>query len=295
MPEPWSGTFAPALTAADLQALDAYSVAAVVALENGAVSRPVTLNTPPPPEPVGGAEQVRAASREHYARSRVEIEAAARARLRRGLKTAPQLAADPGDPMTPWSFAWPIAVPSPANPAYPSHFCPLFVPDCIRAREGNMPYLSAAALRELEAKLSERDWQVIERVSGLHFVSANQLARLSFDDDRRAARRSLLRLTRLAVLGRLSRRVGGVGFGSADFAYHLGRAGLRWRSCEVGSPSDAGGGRPHPEPCSCGTPCSLPSCTVVSLRPTAPRASSCWSWPLSPPVGALTAEITASD
>ncbi|HEY2767165.1 MAG TPA: replication-relaxation family protein [Solirubrobacteraceae bacterium] len=90
-----------------------------------------------------------------------------------------------------------------------------------------MPYLSAAALRELEAKLGGRDWQVIERVSGLHFASANQLARLCFDGDRRAARRSLLRLTRLLVLDRLPRRVGGVGFGSADFAYHLGRAGLR--------------------------------------------------------------------
>ncbi|HEY2767164.1 MAG TPA: hypothetical protein VGI76_02840 [Solirubrobacteraceae bacterium] len=74
--------FAPALNADDLQALDAYSVAAVVALDSGAVSRPVTLDTPPPPEPVGSAAQVLAASRGHYARSRVEIEAAARARLR---------------------------------------------------------------------------------------------------------------------------------------------------------------------------------------------------------------------
>jgi hypothetical protein len=81
--------FAPALTAADLQALDAYSVAAVVALDNGAVSRPVTLNTPPPPEPLDSAEQVRAASRAHYARSRVEIEAAARARLRPTHNSAP--------------------------------------------------------------------------------------------------------------------------------------------------------------------------------------------------------------
>ena len=51
--------FAPALTAADLQALDAYSVAAIVALDNGSQARPVTLNTPPPPLPSGLNRQAR--------------------------------------------------------------------------------------------------------------------------------------------------------------------------------------------------------------------------------------------
>jgi hypothetical protein len=67
--------FAPALSAADLQALDAYSIAAQVALDDGSTARPVTLLTPPPPAPLGSREQVRHASRLHYARPRAEVEA----------------------------------------------------------------------------------------------------------------------------------------------------------------------------------------------------------------------------
>jgi Type IV secretion-system coupling protein DNA-binding domain len=73
--------FAPALTAADLQALDAYSIAAQVALDDGSTARPVTLTTPPPVASLGSAKQVREASRELYARPRVEIEAALRQRI----------------------------------------------------------------------------------------------------------------------------------------------------------------------------------------------------------------------
>ncbi len=72
---------APALTAADLQALDAFSIAAQVALDDGSTARPVTLVTPPPPEGLGSAEAVRQVSRRHYARQRTEIEAALRAPL----------------------------------------------------------------------------------------------------------------------------------------------------------------------------------------------------------------------
>jgi hypothetical protein len=71
--------FAPALTASDLQALDAFSVAAQVALDDGSTARPVTLTTPPPPEGLGSARQVRAMSRKNYARPRTEIETALRA------------------------------------------------------------------------------------------------------------------------------------------------------------------------------------------------------------------------
>jgi hypothetical protein len=73
--------FAPALTAADLQALDAHAVAASVALENGGTARPVTLLTPPPPTPTGSAEQVRRASRAGYARARADVEAALRCQV----------------------------------------------------------------------------------------------------------------------------------------------------------------------------------------------------------------------
>jgi hypothetical protein len=67
--------FAPALTASDLQALDAYSIAALVALDDGSTARPVTLLTPPPPEATGSADAVRMASRERFARPRAQIEA----------------------------------------------------------------------------------------------------------------------------------------------------------------------------------------------------------------------------
>jgi len=70
--------FAPSLMAADLQALDPYTVAAQVALDNGATARPVTLTTPPPAAPLGTAAAVRAASRANYARPRADIESTLR-------------------------------------------------------------------------------------------------------------------------------------------------------------------------------------------------------------------------
>lgn len=73
--------FAPYLSADDLAALDAHSIAALVALDDGSTARPVTLATPPPPQPLGTAERVRAASRANYARPRAEVEAALRQRV----------------------------------------------------------------------------------------------------------------------------------------------------------------------------------------------------------------------
>jgi hypothetical protein len=89
--------FAPSLTAGDLMALDAYSIAALVALDDGSTARPVTLTTPPPPESTGTAERVREASRVNYARPRAEVEA----ELRR--KVIPELPSGPlgSKPRTP--------------------------------------------------------------------------------------------------------------------------------------------------------------------------------------------------
>lgn len=71
--------FAPSLTAADLQALDPYSVAALVALDDGSTARPVTLTTPPPPMATGpGRQAVRDSSRRRYGRLSADIEAALR-------------------------------------------------------------------------------------------------------------------------------------------------------------------------------------------------------------------------
>ena len=94
-------------------------------------------------------------------------------------------------------------------------------------------YLTSARQRELESQLTERDLDVLQRVSDLRFVSGSQLARLCFADSPdqmasvRAARRALLRLVKLGTLGRLERPVGGVRAGSAGFVYHLGLAGQR--------------------------------------------------------------------
>lgn len=81
--------FAPSLSAEDLQALDPYSVAAIVALEDGGISRPVTLQTPPPLDVLGSFEAVKASSRARYGQPRAEIEAALRARLEAPKSAAP--------------------------------------------------------------------------------------------------------------------------------------------------------------------------------------------------------------
>src|SRR4249919_3976466 len=89
-------------------------------------------------------------------------------------------------------------------------------------------YVTAAVARDLERRLTERDRAVARSVLDLRFMSGAQLARMHFADaDPRAARRTLLRLTRLDVLERLPRQVGGVRAGSAGFVYRLGLAGQR--------------------------------------------------------------------
>jgi hypothetical protein len=70
--------FAPDLAAADLAALDAYSIAATVALDDGSTARPVTLKTLPPPEPLGSAAAVKQASQARYASKQTDVEAALR-------------------------------------------------------------------------------------------------------------------------------------------------------------------------------------------------------------------------
>jgi hypothetical protein len=82
-------TFAPYLTAADLQALDPYSVAALVALEGGGVAPAVTLRAPPPPKPLGSAAAVVSSSRSRYARPCAEIEQHLRGRLKPARLPAP--------------------------------------------------------------------------------------------------------------------------------------------------------------------------------------------------------------
>lgn len=93
-------------------------------------------------------------------------------------------------------------------------------------------YATAARLRELEPKLGDRELAVIHEIAALRFVSGSQVARLCFarmdgTADQRAARRALLRLSRLGVVDRLPRPIGGIRRGSSGFVYYLGPAGQR--------------------------------------------------------------------
>lgn len=93
-------------------------------------------------------------------------------------------------------------------------------------------YATTAALTHLQRELTAHDKAVLRSVSDLHFVSGAQLARMHFGGSdpevrARAARRALLRLTRLGCLVRLPRAVGGVRAGSAGFVYALGLLGQR--------------------------------------------------------------------
>lgn len=90
------------------------------------------------------------------------------------------------------------------------------------------PYMTAARLRALDARLSDGDRAALRRVAELRFVSGGQLGRLDFPDvPGRTVREALLRLKRLDVLERLPRSVGGVRAGSSGYVYRLGAAGQR--------------------------------------------------------------------
>jgi hypothetical protein len=90
------------------------------------------------------------------------------------------------------------------------------------------PYLTTTRLKELDARLGDRDQAILRRVSVLRFVSGAQLLRLHFANvPARTAREALLRLARLNVLERLPRPVGGVRAGSSGYVYRLDAAGQR--------------------------------------------------------------------
>lgn len=94
-------------------------------------------------------------------------------------------------------------------------------------------YATGAALARMQRLLTERDEAILRSITRLHFLTGSQLARLHFSECQdeqaraRAARRALLRLTRLGALHRLPRSVGGVRAGSAGFVYTLGLLGQR--------------------------------------------------------------------
>jgi hypothetical protein len=89
-------------------------------------------------------------------------------------------------------------------------------------------YATRATVEAVRSQLTALDLAALRTVSELRFVSGDQLGRLHFgESNARAARRALLRLTRLDCLARLPRVVGGVRAGSAGFVYCLGLLGQR--------------------------------------------------------------------
>lgn len=91
-------------------------------------------------------------------------------------------------------------------------------------------YLTSSRFEALKSTLSDLDCQIIADLYRLTTLSGDQLARLHFDRSpsaKRLARYHLNRLTRIQVLTRLGRRIGGARAGSAGYIYRLGVAGQR--------------------------------------------------------------------
>jgi hypothetical protein len=85
-------------------------------------------------------------------------------------------------------------------------------------------------VREVAARLSDRDWAILADVERLGVASAQQLRRLHYEQSpsgSRLARMDLARLVKQRVLSRLDRRIGGVRSGSDGFVYALDVLGQR--------------------------------------------------------------------
>lgn len=110
-----------------------------------------------------------------------------------------------------------------------------------------MQRIGNAQLFALSAKLSEREFAIIESVEMLGLVTGDQIERLHFSQLSQVTRlrvrqRVLRRLTASRALIAFGRRVGGVGGGSAGFVYGLDVAGVRLMRQRQGL---SGAMRPH--------------------------------------------------
>ncbi len=108
------------------------------------------------------------------------------------------------------------------------------------ARSGNertgatprRPYATAAAVQAIRPQLSERDLAIIDTLGMVTVASSMHLEELHFDQlkaSSRARQRSnvLNRLTKLGLLARLPRRVGGIRAGSSGYVFALDLLGQR--------------------------------------------------------------------
>jgi Replication-relaxation len=114
-------------------------------------------------------------------------------------------------------------------------------------------YVIRRSMSELDEQLGVHGREIVQLIAKLHLISGQQVRRFCFAGsgngrtDEQRARRALLSLTRLGVLTRLERRVGGVRSGSEGFCYRLapdGRRLIRWWAGD----SEAGRRWSLPEP-----------------------------------------------
>lgn len=109
-----------------------------------------------------------------------------------------------------------------------------------RPVEPQTRYVTAAVVRDLDDRLSERDRAVLGSLRQLRVLTGNQLERLHFQGlTDRQRRRTLAQLEADGLVARLSRRIGGVRSGSAGSVFALDRAGQRL----LGATGPARGGR----------------------------------------------------
>jgi hypothetical protein len=95
--------------------------------------------------------------------------------------------------------------------------------------------LSPAGLARLEHQLSTRDLEIIKSVELCKLLSSDQIRRLHFPGSmhsssstaERNCRRVLIRLTKLGLLSRMDRSIGGLSGGSRSYIYGLGLIGAR--------------------------------------------------------------------
>lgn len=92
------------------------------------------------------------------------------------------------------------------------------------------PRIGHVQLANISLELTQQDHQLIEFMEKFRLARGKQLQRIFHGESLaqgRAARRQLLRLSKIDVLQRLDRRIGGVNSGSNGYVYALGLVGQR--------------------------------------------------------------------
>ena len=106
---------------------------------------------------------------------------------------------------------------------------------CLRRVEVTGRRVTEARVQRLAAQLGDSDRALVETLDRVRVATARQLARLHAPDGTpasglRQTQTRLSRLTRLRIVARLERQIGGVRAGSAGFVYALDVAGQRLAS-----------------------------------------------------------------